>query len=151
MHKLDPIERLPDGTLFRLTPGQLRSVRGLTKCCCNFLDGDCLLLDGVCPQHISLEAYFAGGSAAPCCKDNIKKGGVPGTPPFFMLLLPFFHSSAPALRPSSFPPSAHAAAIALHPRRFAYEAAVLWIREPLAQHLAEPVGHKARHKLIRIL
>ena len=26
MHKLDPIERLPDGTLFRLTPGQLRSV-----------------------------------------------------------------------------------------------------------------------------
>ena len=53
MHKLDPIERLPDGTFFRLTPGQLRSVRGLTKRCCNFLDGDCLLLDGVCPQHIS--------------------------------------------------------------------------------------------------
>ena len=53
MHKLDPIEQLPDGTLFRLTPGQLRSVRGLTKRCCNFLDGDCLLLDGVCPQHIS--------------------------------------------------------------------------------------------------
>ena len=53
MHKLDPVERLPDGTLFRLTPGQLRSVRGLTKRCCNFLDGDCLLLDGVCPQHIS--------------------------------------------------------------------------------------------------
>ena len=45
MHKIDPIERLPDGTLFRLTPGQLRSVRGLTKRCCNFLDGDCLLLD----------------------------------------------------------------------------------------------------------
>ena len=53
MYKLDPIERLPDGTLFRLTPGQLRSVRGLTKRCCNFLDGDCLLLDGVCPQFIS--------------------------------------------------------------------------------------------------
>lgn len=53
MHKLDPIERLPDGTLFRLTPGQLRSVRGLTKRCCNFLDGECLLLDGVCPQYIS--------------------------------------------------------------------------------------------------
>ena len=45
MHKLDPIERLPDGTLFRLTPGQLRSVRSLTKRCCNFSDGDCLLLD----------------------------------------------------------------------------------------------------------
>ena len=53
MHKLDPIERLPDGSLFRLTPGQLRSVRGLAKRCCNFLDGDCLLLDGVCPQYIS--------------------------------------------------------------------------------------------------
>ena len=53
MYKLDPIEHLPDGTLFRLTPGQLRSVRGLTKRCCNFLDGDCLLLDGVCPQYIS--------------------------------------------------------------------------------------------------
>ena len=53
MHKLDPIERLPDGTLFRLTPGQLRSVRGLAKRCCNFLDGDCLLLDGACPQYIS--------------------------------------------------------------------------------------------------
>ena len=53
MYKLDPIERLPDGTLFRLTPGQLRSVRGLAKRCCNFLDGDCLLLDGVCPQYIS--------------------------------------------------------------------------------------------------
>ena len=53
MHKLDPIERLPDGTLFRLTPGQLRGVRGLAKRCCNFLDGDCLLLDGACPQYIS--------------------------------------------------------------------------------------------------
>lgn len=53
MHKLDPIERLPDGSFFRLTPGQLCSVRGLTKRCCNFLDGDCLLLDGVCPQFIS--------------------------------------------------------------------------------------------------
>ena len=53
MHKLDPIERLPDGTLFRLTPGQLRSVRGLAKRCCNFLDGECLLLDSVCPQYIS--------------------------------------------------------------------------------------------------
>ena len=53
MYKLDPIERLPDGTLFRLTPGHLRSVPGLTKRCCNFLAGECLLLDGVCPQYIS--------------------------------------------------------------------------------------------------
>ena len=53
MYKLDPIERLPDGPLFRLTPGQLRSVRGLTKHCCNFSGGECLLLDGACPQYIS--------------------------------------------------------------------------------------------------
>ena len=53
MHKLDPIEHLPDGSLFRLTSGQLRSVRGLTKHCCNFLAGECLLLDGACPQYIS--------------------------------------------------------------------------------------------------
>ena len=53
MHKLDPIERLPDGTLFRLSPGQARSVRSLTKRCCNFSQGDCLLLDGVCPQAVS--------------------------------------------------------------------------------------------------
>ena len=53
MHRLDPIERLPHGSLFRLTPGQLRSVRGLTKRCCTFSGGDCLLLDGVCPQYVS--------------------------------------------------------------------------------------------------
>ena len=53
MHKIDPIERLPDGTLFRLTPGQLRSVRKLVKRCCNFADGDCLPLDGTCPQAIT--------------------------------------------------------------------------------------------------
>lgn len=53
MHKLDPIERLPDETLFRLTPGQARSVRNLTKRCCNYTQGGCLLLDGVCPQAIS--------------------------------------------------------------------------------------------------
>ena len=53
MHKFAPIERLPDGLLFLLMPGQMRSVRKLAKRCCNFLDGECLLLDGVCPQYIS--------------------------------------------------------------------------------------------------
>ena len=53
MAKFDPIERLPDGTLFRLTPGQARSVRNLTKRCCNYTQGGCLLLDGVCPQAVS--------------------------------------------------------------------------------------------------
>ena len=53
MAKFDPIERLPDGTLFRLTPGQTRSVRSLTKRCCNYAEGECLPLDGACPQAIS--------------------------------------------------------------------------------------------------
>ena len=53
-HKLDPIERLPDGTLFRLTPGQLRSVQVLTKRCCNFLDGD-WFRRAVLPQQPKLE------------------------------------------------------------------------------------------------
>ena len=53
MHKPDPIERLPDGTLFRLAPEQMRSVRKLVKRCCNYLNGDCLPLDGPCPQTIS--------------------------------------------------------------------------------------------------
>ena len=53
MRRLDTIERLPDGTLFRLTPGQVRSVRKLVKRCCNYTDGDCLPLDGACPQAIS--------------------------------------------------------------------------------------------------
>ena len=53
MHKPDPLERLPDGTLFRLTPGQMRSVCKLAKRCCNYLNGDCLPLDGPCPQTIS--------------------------------------------------------------------------------------------------
>ena len=53
MAGFDPIERLPDGTLFRLTPGQARSVRGLARRCCDYAQDDCLLLDGVCPQAVS--------------------------------------------------------------------------------------------------
>ena len=79
MHKLDPIERLPDGSLFRLTPGRLRSVRGLTKRCCNFSGGDCLLLDGVCPQHIS-RSLLAGGFAAPCCRSSRSWNGPSSAP-----------------------------------------------------------------------
>lgn len=69
MHKLDPIERLPDGTLFRLTPGQLRSVRGLTKRCCNFLAASACCWT-VFARSTSPAACFAGGFAAPCCRDS---------------------------------------------------------------------------------
>lgn len=51
--KFPPIERKPDGCLFRLTPKQARSVRRLVKKCCNYAEGECLLLDGACPQAIS--------------------------------------------------------------------------------------------------
>ena len=51
--KFPPMERRPDGELFRLTPKQARSVRRLAKKCCNYAEGECLPLDGACPQAIS--------------------------------------------------------------------------------------------------
>ena len=83
MHKLDPIERLSDGSLFRLTPGQLRSVRGLTKRCCNFLDGECLLLDSVCPQYISrsLLCRWFRRRAAPAAQAGTGHSQPEKTPP----------------------------------------------------------------------
>ena len=49
--------KYPAKTLPRLTPGQARSVRRLTRQCCNNDNGNCLLLDDgnpcVCPQTIS--------------------------------------------------------------------------------------------------
>ena len=49
--------KYPVNTLPRLTPGQARSIRRLTRQCCNNDNGNCLLLDDgdpcVCPQAIS--------------------------------------------------------------------------------------------------
>ena len=57
IRKMKPIERRPDGELFRLTPKQARRVWRLVKLCCNNVDGDCLLLDDgegcACPQSIA--------------------------------------------------------------------------------------------------
>ena len=55
---LSPIERNPDGSLPRMTPKQRQAaVRLIRKICCNYLDGNCLLLDYgeacVCVQSIS--------------------------------------------------------------------------------------------------
>ena len=69
MHKLDPIERLPDGSLFRLTPGQLRSVRGLAKRCCNFLMATACCWTASA-RNTSPEVCFAGGFAAPYCPSS---------------------------------------------------------------------------------
>lgn len=57
IRKMKPIERRPDGELFRLTPKQARRAWQLVKLCCNNVDGDCLLLDDgegcACPQSIA--------------------------------------------------------------------------------------------------
>ena len=49
--------KYPANMLVRLTPGQARSVRKLTRRCCNNDNGNCLLLDDgapcICPQAIS--------------------------------------------------------------------------------------------------
>ena len=49
--------KYPANMLPRLTPGQARSIRRLTRQCCNNDNGNCLLLDDgdpcVCPQTIS--------------------------------------------------------------------------------------------------
>ena len=56
--KLKPIERRPDGSLPRMTPGQRRRANSLIRReCCNYDNGNCLLLDAgeecVCVQSIS--------------------------------------------------------------------------------------------------
>lgn len=61
---LPPIERRPDGSLPRMTPRQRQHANILIrKVCCNYDDGNCLLLDDgevcVCVQNISYSV---------CCK-----------------------------------------------------------------------------------
>lgn len=55
--RLKPIERQPDGNLPRLTPQQAIIIRKAVRQCCNYAEGECLLLDDgegqVCPQSIS--------------------------------------------------------------------------------------------------
>lgn len=62
--KLPEIERTPGGGLPRMTPAQRRRANALIrKTCCNYENGNCLLLDDgeecVCPQTISYSV---------CCK-----------------------------------------------------------------------------------
>lgn len=56
--KLQPIERGPDGSLPRMTPGQRKRANTLIRAtCCNYDNGNCILLDDgkecVCVQSIS--------------------------------------------------------------------------------------------------
>ena len=62
--RLPPIERKPDGSLYRMTPTQRKQANALIcrECCC-YEDGNCMLLDDgdthTCPQTISFSV---------CCK-----------------------------------------------------------------------------------
>ena len=56
--RLPPIERKPDGSLYRMTPAQRKQANALIRreCCC-YEDGNCMLLDDgdthTCPQTAS--------------------------------------------------------------------------------------------------
>ena len=62
--RLPPIERKPDGSLYRMTPAQRKQANALIRreCCC-YEDGNCMLLDDgdthTCPQTVSFSV---------CCK-----------------------------------------------------------------------------------
>ena len=61
---LPPLERKPDGSLYRMTPAQKKQAASLIRreCCC-FEDGNCIVLDDgdtcTCPQTVSFSV---------CCK-----------------------------------------------------------------------------------
>ena len=61
---LPPLERRPDGSLYRMTPAQKKQAASLIRreCCC-FEDGNCIILDDgdtcTCPQTVSFSV---------CCK-----------------------------------------------------------------------------------
>ena len=62
--RLPPIERRPDGSLYRMNPAQRKQANALIRReCCNCENGDCIALDDgdsrTCPQMISFSV---------CCK-----------------------------------------------------------------------------------
>ena len=62
--RLPPIERRQDGSLYRMTPAQRKQANALIRReCCNYEDGNCMLLDDgdtcACPQTASFSV---------CCK-----------------------------------------------------------------------------------
>ena len=63
-NKLAPVERKPDGTLYRMTPAQHREAKKIIRrLCSNYCDGNCIRLDQgekvPCPQMLS---------ASVCCR-----------------------------------------------------------------------------------
>ena len=67
--RLLPIERKPDGSLYRMTPAQKKQANALIRreCCC-YEDGNCMLLDDgdthTCP-HVSINLPIIECSEVP--------------------------------------------------------------------------------------
>lgn len=57
---LPPLERKPNSSLYRMTPAQRKQANSfIRRECCNYDDGNCLVLDNSCPQIHSFSI---------CCK-----------------------------------------------------------------------------------
>ena len=58
---LPPLERRPDGSLYRMTPAQRNRRASLIRrecCCCE--DGNCIVLDDGGHLHLSADDFFLG-------------------------------------------------------------------------------------------
>ena len=58
---LPPLERRPDGSLYRMTPAQRKQAASLIRrecCCCE--DGNCMPLDDGGHLHLSADSFFLG-------------------------------------------------------------------------------------------
>ena len=65
--RLPPIERRPDGSLYRMNPAQRKQANALIRReCCNCENGACIALGDwdshTCPQMISFSVSAASGS-----------------------------------------------------------------------------------------
>lgn len=69
MHRLDPIERLPHSSLFRLTPGSSAACAGLKSAAATFQAATACCWTAFV-RSTSLKVCFAGGFAAPCCPSS---------------------------------------------------------------------------------
>ena len=80
--RLPLIERRQDGSLYRMTPAQRKQANALIRReCCNYEDGNCMLLDDgdtcACPQTASFSV---------CCKwfqNPTGQNTAPAVPPEF--------------------------------------------------------------------
>ena len=59
--RLPPIERKPDGSLYRMTPAQRKQANALIRReCCNYEDGNCMPLDDGGHPHLPPDHFFLG-------------------------------------------------------------------------------------------